>query len=158
MFNSDSIIKYITIIATLLTITVSGVSFISDISKEVPNPILTWAPEYFEITGGPANQEFKAIVARKKHRDDCSVSGFLLEVKDSNLLTFKAAPSIEKFTGPATNEIDKFGFTFFIQEADVNKVAFGKATLLGQILYKCPEGDVVVLYPPNLNFIIEPPV
>ena len=157
MFSSDSIIKYVTIIATLLTIMVSSVSFISDISKS-PKPILTWAPEYFEITGGPANEEFKAIVARKKHRDDCSVTGFLLEIKDSDLITFQASPSIAKFSGPATNEIDKFGFKFYLQENDVNKVAYGEAVLLGQIFYKCPEGDVVVLYPPNLIFTIEPPV
>jgi hypothetical protein len=46
-------------------------------------PILTWHGEYFKIESGPANSEFAVIVAREKHRDDCEVKEFKLEVKDS---------------------------------------------------------------------------
>ena len=46
-------------------------------------PILEWSPEYFSITGGPADGEFAVVAARKKIRDDCSVEQFYLEVRDS---------------------------------------------------------------------------
>ena len=50
---------------------------------KAPEPILTWHGEYFKIQSGPANGEFAVVVAREKHRDDCEVKEFKLEVKDS---------------------------------------------------------------------------
>ena len=119
--------------------------------------ILTWAPEYFEIHGAPADGEFKAIIARQKHRDDCSVTGFRLEIRDSDYIVYPATPSATKFSGPASDAIDKFGFKFYLHETDIDKVAIGQATLLGEITYDCPEGTVYVLYPPDLFFNIEAP-
>lgn len=116
--------------------------------------ILTWAPEHFSISSGPATEEFRVIVAREKHRDDCAVETFKLEVKDSNMNMHNAIPSIAKFSGPASHKIDKFGYTIKLEKPE--KVALGRATLLAHIGYKCPEGVVIVTYPDheNLSFNI----
>lgn len=107
--------------------------------------ILKWSPEHFEVSDGPVLGEFKVIVARQKLRDDCSVEDFKLEVRDSEYIVHVAIPSVAKFSGVASEAIEKFGFTFKIN--DPRKVAKGPATLLAHIYYKCPEGDVVVNYP-----------
>lgn len=112
-------------------------------------PILSWAPEHFSISSGPATGEFKVIVAREKHRDDCSVESFKLEVRDSNFIMHTAKPSVSKFSGPATHKVDKFGYTITIDNPD--KVSPGIATLLAHIEYKCPEGTVIVNYPDHAN-------
>lgn len=116
-------------------------------------PVLTWAPEYFQITSGPADGSFKVIVAREKHRDDCSVESFKLQVRDSNFIVHDAASSLTVFSGPATNKIDKFGYTITIPS---NKtVSLGTATLLAHITYKCPEGATIVNYPDHNNLKFE---
>ena len=113
--------------------------------------ILTWAPEHFEISNGPRDGSFDVIVAREKHRDDCKVTGFTLEVKDSKYMVHTASPSIAKFSGPASDKIDKFGFSFTIDEEHIDMIPPGTATLLAHIDYECPEGPVVVNYPDHKN-------
>jgi hypothetical protein len=95
-------------------------------------------------------------VAREKHRDDCKVTGFRLEVKDSKYMVHKASPSIATFSGPASDKIDKFGFSFTIDQEHIDMIDPGEATLLAHIDYECPEGAVVVNYPDheNLKFMI----
>jgi len=117
-------------------------------------PILTWHGEYFKIESGPANSEFAVIVAREKHRDDCEVKEFKLEVKDSAFQVHTAKSSVSVFSGPASNKIDKFGYRITLPNH--TKVAPGIATLMANIKYKCPEGEVIVNYPdhPNLSFNI----
>jgi len=119
--------------------------------------ILTWAPEYFTISNGPKDGTFDVIVAREKHRDDCKVEGFKLSVKDSKYMVHTASPSIAKFSGPASDKIDKFGFSFTIDAEHIDMIPPGKATLLAHIDYSCPEGPVIVNYPDhqNLTFNIE---
>ena len=118
--------------------------------------ILTWAPEYFEVSDGPKNGSFNVIVAREKHRDDCSVENFTLEIKDNNFMVHTVTPSVAKFSGPASDKIDKFGFSFTIDEEHLDMIKPGIATLLAHIDYMCPEGPIVVNYPDhkNLNFEI----
>lgn len=121
-------------------------------------PVLEWAPEHFSISNGPANGEFVVVAAREKLRDDCDVTKFNLEVRDSNYMVHSAVPSLARFSGPASPRVDKFGYKIRIASNHVRSVAPGRATLLAQIYYKCPEGDVIVNYPehPNLTFVIEP--
>jgi hypothetical protein len=69
-------------------------------------PILVWAPEYFEITDGPVNGPFRVIVAREKIRDDCDVTGFTLEIRDSEFVVHPATPDVTKFSGPANDRVD----------------------------------------------------
>jgi hypothetical protein len=116
-------------------------------------PILEWSPEYFSITGGPANSEFAVVAARKKIRDDCSVEQFYLEVRDARYIVHQANPSIAKFSGPATDKIDKFGYTITLENP--SKVSPGRATLLAHIRYKCPEGEVLINYPDHANLTFE---
>ena len=116
-------------------------------------PILEWSPEYFSITGGPADGEFAVVAARKKARDDCSVEQFYLEVRDSRYIVHQANPSIAKFSGPATDKIDKFGYTITLENP--SKVSPGRATLLAHIRYKCPEGEVLINYPDHANLTFE---
>jgi hypothetical protein len=104
---------------------------------------------HFSITDGPANGEFAVVAARRKIRDDCSVEQFYLEVRDSRYIVHKANPSIAKFSGPANDKVDKFGYTITID--DPNKIAPGRATLLAHIRYKCPEGEVLINYPDHAN-------
>ena len=75
-------------------------------------PILNWSPEHFEISDGSAGGEFKVIVARQKLRDDCEVTNFKIEIKDSDFVVHPASPSIATFSGPATPTVDKFGYKF----------------------------------------------
>ena len=144
------------VISATIGIAVGSYSLVENIgwNKE----ILTWAPEHFEIVGGPADGEFRAVVAREKHRDDCSVTGFMLEIRDADYIVYRVTPSTTKFSGPASDTIDKFGYKFYLKETDIHKVVPGIATLLGEITYNCPEGIVYVQYPPNLTFMIEKPV
>lgn len=118
------------------------------------NEILVWAPEHFSVSDGPANEEFKVVIARQKKRDDCSVISFKIEIKDSEYIVHEAKPNIAVFSGPATPTIDKFGYKFTINMPE--SVASGRATLLSHILYKCPEGEVLINYPShnNLSFNI----
>ena len=113
------------------------------------NPILEWSPEHFSITDGPVNEPFKVTVARVKLRDDCTVDGFFLDVRDSELIVHHGTPSITTFMGPATHRVDTFAYTFTFDEP--NLVALGEATLIAYINYGCPEGKVVVQYPDHEN-------
>ena len=119
--------------------------------------ILTWAPEYFNISNGPVNGEFKVEVAREKHRDDCTVTDFTLTVRDSENIIHPATSSIGKFMGPANDKIDTFAYKMQIAEDHRHKVAKGTATLIAYIDYDCPEGRIAVTYPDhrNLTFVIQ---
>ena len=119
-------------------------------------PILEWAPEQFDVVGGPADEGFRVVAARKKLRDDCEVVGFTVEVRDSDFIVFPATPSAMKFSGAASDVVEKFGYYVFLHEMDVHKVRPGTATLLGQIKYRCPEGEKIVTYPSGLEFEILP--
>lgn len=113
--------------------------------------ILKWAPEHFQISSATAKEEFKVVVARQKLRDDCEVTGFKLEVRDSDFVVHPAKPSIATFSGPASPIVDKFGYKFTIEPGHHHKVASGPAVLLAHIKYKCPEGEVMVNYPSHAN-------
>lgn len=149
----DEIKKWLGAVTALFAVIGGGYATIEK-TNLFKKPILTWAPEYFSISSGPANGEFKVIVAREKHRDDCSVEGFKLEVRDSSMIMHTAKPSITKFSGPASEKIDKFGYIIKIENPE--KVSIGTATLMAHIDYKCPEGPIIVNYPDhkNLNFEI----
>ena len=120
-------------------------------------PILVWSPEHFEITDGPVNGPFRVVVAREKIRDDCDVTGFTLEIRDSEYVVHPVTPSVTKFSGPANDRVDKFAYDVFFREGSYDQVALGEATLLATINYTCPEGPVVVHYPDheNVRFNIE---
>jgi len=152
-FDIENITKGIGAITATLALIGGGYTLWDKLeSKE----ILAWAPEYFSVTDAPVDGTFDVIVAREKYRDDCSVEGFTLEVKDSKFMVHKAIPSIAKFSGPASDKIDKFGFSFTIDKEHIDMIPPGTATLLAHINYQCPEGPVVVNYPdhPNLKFTI----
>lgn len=120
-------------------------------------PILEWAPDQFEVVGGPADEGFKVLAARTKLRDDCEVVGFSVEVRDSDYIVYPGTPSTARFSGAASGVVEKFGFYVFLHEMDVAKVSPGPATLLGQIKYRCPEGEKIVTYPSGLRFEILAP-
>ena len=62
-----------------------------------------------------------------------------------------ATPSVAKFSGPASDKVDKFGYSFTIDEEHQDMMPPGEATLLVHIDYMCPEGAVVVNYPDHEN-------
>lgn len=152
--DADNWKKVIGVVTALFAAVTGGYSMWDKISPP-DKRILEWSAAHFSISSGPASGSFKVIAARKKFRDDCSVEGFLLEVRDSALFVHKAKPSIAKFSGPAGNDIDKFAYSITIENP--KKVAKGRATLLAHIRYKCPEGEITVNYPkhPNLTFVVE---
>lgn len=119
------------------------------------NEIIAWAPEHFRIEPAKIGQPVKVTVARIKKRDDCSVEGFEVTVRDGAGVIHQAAPSMTRFTGPAGPEIDTF--TYLLTLSDKETIHSGKATLLATIKYKCPEGERTVTYPrhPNLTFMLE---
>jgi hypothetical protein len=151
--DPDNLKKYIGV-ATASFAAIGGAYTAIDGTGVFNKPILEWAPEYFNISNGPADGEFRVVVARKKYRD-CAVEKFTLEVKDADFVVHKAKPSVASFSGPATKEIDKFAYKITIENP--KSVAPGKATLLAHIDYKCPDGAQMVNYPnhPNLTFNIE---
>ena len=117
-------------------------------------PILEWSPENFSIEDGYIMDGFKVIVARQKLRDDCDVVGFSVQIRDSDYLVHPTVTSVTKFSGPASDSVDMFGYRVYLHEMHTHKVTLGEATLIGQIKYECPEGEKIVTYPshPNLNF------
>lgn len=125
--------------------------------KFASKDILTWYPQYFSVTSGPVTGKFSVVVAREKHRDNCLVEQFKLDIKDSKYQMHPVVPSVSTFSGPATTTVDKFGFEFSIPTEHQSKVNKGTARLVAHIVYKCPEGQVVVSYPDtdNLNFDIK---
>jgi len=117
--------------------------------------ILKWHPEHFRISSGPVDGTFDVVVAREKLRNDCDVTGFAIEVKDSKYHAHPATPSVTKFSGPANHRVDTFAYTFTIDKDHRSMIAKGTATLLGHINYKCPEGEVAVQYPDHANLRFE---
>lgn len=148
MLNPEEIKKWLGVVAAGVTLIGGGYTTLDKLDF-FHSPILTWAPEHFSITDGPPDGNFKVIVAREKHRDDCSVEGFKLEVRDSDYIVHVAKPSIPTFSGPASKKIGKFAFSIHIE--DPENVAEGEATLLAHIEYECPEGKVTVNYPDHEN-------
>jgi hypothetical protein len=150
--NLETITKSIAAVTASLALVGGGYTLWDKVKPA--KPILTWHGEYFSIESGPADQERAVVVAREKHRDDCAVMSFKLEVKDAQYQVHDATSSVSVFSGPASNKIDKFGYRITIQ--DPKKVAPGPATLMANIKYRCPEGEVIVNYPdhPNLTFDI----
>ena len=118
--------------------------------------ILRWAPEHFSVSSGPITGKFDVVVARQKLREDCDVTDFRLEIRDSKLHVHPVKPDITVFAGPAGDKVDKFAYSISVVPERQNMVATGKATLLGRIKYKCPEGDVLVQYPrhDNMSFLV----
>lgn len=151
-FDIENITKGIGVVTASFALIGGGYTLWDKIESK---DILTWAPEHFSVSSGPRDGSFDVIVAREKHRDDCKVTGFRLEVKDSKYMVHTASPSIAKFSGPASDKIDKFGFSFTIDEEHINMVPQGTATLLAHIDYECPEGPVVVNYPDHENLTFE---
>ena len=143
----ESITKGIGVVTATFALIGGGYTLYDKLGIE--DPILEWAPEYFEISDGETDDDFKVVVARQKLRDDCKVTGFRLEVRDSDFVVHKATPSIAKFSGPASDKVDKFGYYFTIENH--NEVEVGEATLLAHIDYECPEGPVIVNYPDHEN-------
>ena len=119
------------------------------------NEIIVWAPEHFHIEPVKIGQPVTVTVARVKKRDDCSVEGFEVTVRDGAGVIHQATPSMTRFAGPASHEIDTF--TYLLTLSDKETIHPGRATLLATIKYKCPEGERTVTYPrhPNLTFMLE---
>lgn len=117
--------------------------------------IITWAPEHFRIADTKIGAPITVTVARIKRRDDCSVEGFSVTVRDGAGVVHEATPSNTRFSGPAGPEIDTFTYTLTLSERE--PVAPGRAILLAAIRYKCPEGERTVSYPRhhNLTFMLE---
>lgn len=113
--------------------------------------ILEWAPEHFKIQPAKIGQPITVQVARIKLRDDCSVESFVPTVRDAAGMVHEATPSMSKFTGPASHEIDTFTYQLTVSSKD--QVTPGTATLLGTITYKCPEGQRTVTYPKHHNLV-----
>jgi len=154
VIDTESITKPVAAVTAIMAMLGGGYS-LYDKFKLPPKDILKWDAEHFSITSGPASGSFKVVVARQKIRDDCTVEDFSLEVRDSDYMVHKALPSVAKFSGPASPTVDKFGYTMTVERPD--GVAPGGAKLIARIMYKCPEGNVVIAYPDhkNLTFTIE---
>src|SRR6056300_908642 len=120
-FDIENITKGIGVVTATLALIGGGYTLYDKLGIE--DPILSWSPEHFEISDGPANGEFKVAVAREKHRDDCTVEDFILDVKDSEYIVHTAVPSITKFMGPASDRVDTFAYTMTIENPE--KVASG---------------------------------
>lgn len=117
--------------------------------------IIAWAPEHFKIAPAKIGEPVKVTVARIKKRDDCSVESFIPSVRDAAGMVHEATPSMSKFSGPASKEIDTFTYELTLSAKE--KIQPGVATLLASIKYKCPEGERTVQYPKhaNLTFPLE---
>jgi hypothetical protein len=154
MFDTDAITKPVAVVTAVMAMIGGGYSLVEKI-KLPPKDILKWEPEHFSVSSSHAYGAFKVIVARQKIRDDCTVEEFGLEVRDSDFIVHNAKPSVTKFSGPATPTVDKFGYTITLENPD--SVAVGPAKLFARIVYKCPEGNVIISYPDhkNLSFNIE---
>ena len=154
MIGTDAIIKPVAAVTAIMAMIGGGYSLYDKV-KLPPKDVLKWDADHFSITSGLASGQFKVIVARQKIRDDCTVEDFSLEVRDANFMVHKAFPSVAKFSGPASPTVDKFGYTMTVEGPE--SVALGSAKLIARIMYKCPEGNVVIAYPDhkNLTFSIE---
>lgn len=154
MMDTDSITKPVAAVTAVMAMIGGGYSLYDKV-KLPPKDILRWDAEHFSISNGAASGSFKVVVARQKIRDDCTVEDFTLEVRDSDYMVHRANPSVAKFSGPASPTVDKFGYTMTINKPE--DVTLGNAKLIARIMYKCPEGNVVIAYPDhkNLTFNIE---
>lgn len=152
MIDADEIKKWLGVITAAFTVIGGGYTAVEK-TTWFKKPILTWAPEHFSISSGPVTERFSVVVAREKHRDDCKVEDFKLEIRDSAMMIHTVTPSVSKFSGPATQKIDKFGYKISIDNPE--GVSLGTATLLAHINYKCPEGEVIVNYPDHKNLKFE---
>ena len=154
MIDTESITKPVAAVTAVLAMVGGGYSLYDKI-KLPPKDILRWDADHFSISNVPASGSFRVIVARHKIRDDCTVEDFTIEVRDADYMVHKASPSVAKFSGPATPTVDKFGYTMTVENP--GSVALGGAKLIARIMYKCPEGNVVIAYPDhkNLTFNIE---
>lgn len=152
--DTDAITKPVAAVTAVMAMIGGGYSLYDKV-KLPPKDILRWDADHFSISNGAASSSFKVVVARQKIRDDCIVDDFTLEVRDSDYMIHKANPSVAKFSGPASPTVDKFGYTMTIDKPEA--VALGNAKLIARIMYKCPEGNVVIAYPDhkNLTFNIE---
>lgn len=146
--DADRITKSVGAVTAVFAM-VGGGYTVTDKLGVFQKPILEWSAEHFSITDGPASEEFYVVAARRKIRDDCSVENFHLEVRDSRHMVHQATPSIAKFSGPATDKIDKFGYAITIDNP--GRVSAGRATLMARIRYKCPEGEILMNYPDHAN-------
>lgn len=119
-------------------------------------PVLAWAPEHFSVRDGYISEGFTVVVARQKLRDDCEVTSFEVEIRDSDYIVHPMTPSLAKFSGPASDTVDMFGYKIYVPEDHAHEIALGRATLLARIKYSCPEGEQLVTYPEheNLTFTI----
>ena len=95
IFDIENITKGIGVVTASLAMLGGGYTLWDKLENK---DILTWAPEYFEISDGPVDGIFDVIVAREKHRDDCSVEGFTLEIKDSKFMVHGATPGMTTFS------------------------------------------------------------
>ena len=148
MIDTESITKPVAAVTAVMAMIGGGYSLYDKI-KLPPRDVLKWDAEHFTISNGPATGQFRVVVARQKIRDDCTVEDFSLEVRDSDFIVHKASPSVAKFSGPASPTVDKFGYTMTIEKPE--GVALGEAKLIARIMYKCPEGNVVIAYPDHKN-------
>ena len=148
MIDTESITKPVAAVTAVMAMIGGGYSLYDKI-KLPPKDVLRWDAEHFTISNGPASGQFRVVVARQKIRDDCTVEDFSLEVRDSDFIVHKASPSVAKFSGPASPTVDKFGYTMTIEKPE--GVALGEAKLIARIMYKCPEGNVVIAYPDHKN-------
>lgn len=149
--DPTKIVAFLTAIVTLA----GGSYTLADKFGWFKKDVLRWAPEHFSISSGPINKPFDVIVARQKLREDCDVTDFRLEIRDSKLHVHPVKPDITVFAGPAGDKMDKFAYSVSIAPEHQGMVATGKATLLGRIKYKCPEGEVLVQYPRHANMQFE---
>ena len=156
MLNLDNIKTTIAVVSGLIAATAGGYKFLDSAGYHWTRPVLTWHAEHFDITDAPINGEFRIVVAREKHRDDCEVVEFSISVRDSNLMVHAATPGIATFSGPASDTVDMFAYNFYMREEDYEIVNTGVATFIGKIVYDCPEGTQHVYYPTGLKFNILP--
>lgn len=152
--DTDAITKPVAAVTAVMAMIGGGYSLYDKV-KLPPKDILRWDADHFSISDGAASGQFRVVVARQKIRDDCTVEDFTLEVRDAEYMVHKASPSVAKFSGPASPTVDKFGYTMTVENPE--SVALGAAKLIARIMYKCPEGNVVIAYPDhkNLTFNIE---
>jgi hypothetical protein len=148
VIDTESITKPVAAVTAVMAMIGGGYSLYDKI-KLPPKDVLRWDAEHFTISNGQASGQFRVVVARQKIRDDCTVEDFSLEVRDSDFIVHKASPSVAKFSGPASPTVDKFGYTMTIEKPE--SVALGEAKLIARIMYKCPEGNVVIAYPDHKN-------
>lgn len=143
-FSIESITKTIGAITATFAMVGGGYTLFDKFSSK---PILTWHEQHFSVTSGPVTGKFDVVVAREKHRDDCTVEQFKLSIKDSKFHVHPVTASVSTFSGPASAKVDKFGFDFVIPKEHQAMVNLGSAVLLAYIVYKCPEGQIIVNYP-----------